>query len=195
MSLLFLTLLLHHMHIKKPKEFLIKLQMEPICSSFLPSPLLLPLITSTHLWLLFHFLDHYFLAFPTLTPYYRFDASHFMLFKLSLFNITLPIFQCIVSSTSITCLRHMPPYAHNPTVDNCSAGPVLPSGYVKHSLSAHLCLSDSASTPAVWVMSKAALDLGYKSDECNDDFSFPATSTEAASLILGRARVLPLHGI
>lgn len=150
------------MHIKKPKGFLIKLQMEPIYSNLLPSPLLLPLITSTHLCLLFHCLNHYFLAFPTLTPPYRFDVSHFMF---SLFNITLSIFQCIVSSTSMTCLRHMHPYAHNPTVGNCSAGPVLPTGYVKHRLSAHLCLSDSPSTPAVWVMSKAALDLGYKSDD------------------------------
>lgn len=144
--------------------------MEPICSSFLPSPLLLPLITSTHLCLLFYFLKHYFIFyFPDtdtflwmLTP--RLKVSRFM-FRLSLLKIALPIFQCIVSSTSMTCLRHIPPYAHNPTAGNCSAGPVLPTGYVKHRLSAHLCLSDSASTPAVWVMSKAALDLGYKSDD------------------------------
>lgn len=109
----------------------------------------------------------FFLASQNLIPSYPLTCSFCSCFNSLTWNSTFTIpylstlhYLSLLYSTKSFQLPHTRKHSlldrHKIPLDNYYVGLILPKGYVKYSLSEHFSLSDSASTPAVWVMSKGA---------------------------------------
>lgn len=119
----------------------------------------------TNISLLCLFSNIFFLASRNLIPSYTLTCSFCSCsnslswnstFHHSILLIPFVRYKILLTTPHTLPRKHSLLDGHKIPLDNCYVGLILPKGYVKYSLSEHFSLSDSASTPAVWVMSKGA---------------------------------------